>query len=316
MAVEWTNMNRDIWQAALQATPSAVVPRSLGWDLICLWQSWGVSGAAYTIPQLFQQAALGQHQPYAWSLSPVPASGKQKNNSWKHQSVSPGAALGWGIGNIWEVKEEQEGFCCEKALSQHCDTGSGAVNFHPKWEELVQLLGTQEQKVGCKHKCKMSRNWGSFYSCRGTGTPCQCSTFLPTRWDILAIQLLNLGGTRVRELSTLCSPNDKVLLAHNLCSACGWPGCWGTLQGGSGLVPSPPHIPSSESKGQAAARTLHTAVNSCSRDQWKALLLFVSLHKAGLCGTGTWGVRDAPDASVSSPGGGAAPWLSCTHHPS
>lgn len=49
-----------------------------------------------------------------------------------HQSVSPGATLGQGIENIWEIEEEQEGFCCEKALPQHRDTGSGAVNFHPK----------------------------------------------------------------------------------------------------------------------------------------------------------------------------------------
>lgn len=46
-----------------------------------------------------------------------------------------------------------------------------------------------------------------------------------------------------------------------------------------------------------------------ARGQWKALLLFAaaSMHKAGLCKTALSSASDAPDAPVSSPGGGGAP---------
>lgn len=171
MAVEWTNMYRDIWQTALQVTPSAVVPRSLGWGLICLWQSCGVSGAAYKIPLLWE--SISHDDGSAWSLSPVPASGKQKKKPINALKCNPWCNPWLGH---WEYLGNERGAGRVKKPSHSTVTLAVVLWIFTSSEENqfsyselrsrkwgVRLSSTPE----IKDKSKMSSNWGSFYSCSG-----------------------------------------------------------------------------------------------------------------------------------------------------
>lgn len=238
--------------------------------------------------------------------------------------------------NIYYMKEDQGGFQHEKAQPQHCDTSEGAVNFHPGQENDFSYseLKTRRWNVVSPLKIRATAgkvcrlvNLGSFYSVAETRMCCQSSAFLCMGWDILTIQLPNLGkrvGNK-NERFPFCGPSNKVLqLAHTLCSNLGaGASCWIWISSFTSI-----HIfivivcraRGNQRKLQASFTSLQTALNSSSKRSVEKYLIVcrvVWMHKAGLCWTRTNNVINVRDASVSSPEGRRNPRrLNCTGHTS